>query len=90
MQRAIVMEENYDGYTFGKISLILVTESQVLLIVGVNQSVSPVNLGVQFIPDSLINYVCVNKDRLNNYYPLPVYEVSSFYVVSLHHSVCSP
>lgn len=36
----IVMFENDDGYTLGKISLILVTESQVHLIVGVYQSVS--------------------------------------------------
>ena len=52
----VVMGENDDGYTFGKISLILVTESQVHLIVGVYQSVSLVELRVNFIPDSLINY----------------------------------
>jgi len=85
----VVVDHNSCGYLFGKISLILISPTDVHFVVELYESVLLSDLGVYSLQKSDPKYVCVNADSLLDYYPLPVYEVAGLSVVSLHHSVCS-
>lgn len=85
----VVLKSTSDTITFGKISVIVVGNEQVHFVVSVHESVLLIDVGVHHIFQSGHNYLCVNADHLQDYYPLPVYNVFGLPVVSLHHSLCS-
>lgn len=85
----VVVDHNSCGYIFGKISLILISPTDVHFVAELYESVLLSDLGVHSLQKYDPKYVCVNADSLLDYYPLPVYKVAGISVVSLHHSVCS-
>lgn len=85
----VVLKHTGDSLVFGKISLILTDEKQVHFVVLVHQSLLLVDLGIYHICKSENEYAYINADRLQDYYPLPVYNILDLHTVCLHHSVCS-
>lgn len=84
----VALEHTGETLVFGKISLILSDERNVFFVVLVHRSVLLVDLGVYYLVSDN-KYAYINADSLQDYYPLPMYNILDFPTVCLHHSVCS-
>lgn len=84
----VVLVHIGDTLVFGKISLILIDDKQVHFVVLVHHSVLLIDPGVYYLCKSHNKYLYINADSLQDYYPLPVYNIMDLPVVCLHHSVC--
>lgn len=81
----VVVDHNSCGYIFGKISLILISPTDVHFVAELYESVLLSDLGVHSLQKYDPKYVCVNADSLLDYYPLPVYKVAGLSVVWCHY-----
>ena len=88
----VVLEKTEEGLVFGKIQLILVcTGTVVYFITETHQSLYLVELGCHcLISDNQDEkkIVCIEADKLLDYYPLAEYRSTGLSLVSLHHAIC--
>ncbi len=84
----VALKSNDQDFLFGKISVILISHTQVHFVVDMLQSVLLIDLGLHCLGNSEERFLCVHADSLCDYYPLPIYQASGLNVVSLHHAIC--
>lgn len=85
----VVMGENADGYTMGKIVALVIHQSNSVYFVCEKCMAVPLHdMGI-YAFRSLGSYNCVNQEDLLDYYPLQQYKFSGMPVTVLHHA-CLP